>query len=368
MFHQLSRFQLLLIFVALMTLRIVVGYHFFKEGTNKLQDGFTAEYFLKGAKGPLAPYFHKMVDDHDGSQRLCVERVDEEGESSAAINTEITFAIWDDFIDRATSYYGFGSPDLIEKLKIEQASLLADIEAADSSSSELVELEQTLAQVEADIKTVSGQPQNAEAALESHRIVLEDWLRANRVAILAHYQTEDRLGGFDRDGENRDKVATYVDSLRWQVDTIRGDRDKAVAGWKKEVDEIWDSLEDQINGMAVKDQLRETAIPVHRPFDQEYSKLSLIDRIIPWFDTIVGVLLIIGLFSRFASLAAAGFLLSVVLTQPPWIPGTTPTFYQCIELAACLVIFATAAGRMGGLDYFFSKRPQLAPETEPLVS
>ena len=33
----------------------------------------------------------------------------------------------------------------------------------------------------------------------------------------------------------------------------------------------------------------------------------LIDRIVPWFDLIVGALLIVGLFTRLAALAGAGF-------------------------------------------------------------
>ena len=82
----------------------------------------------------------------------------------------------------------------------------------------------------------------------------------------------------------------------------------------------------------------------------------MINHIIPWFDTIVGALLIIGLFTRLASLAGAVFLASVIAMQPPWIPGTVPTYYQAIEMFALLVIFATCAGRMGGLDYFFSRK------------
>ena len=98
-----------------------------------------------------------------------------------------------------------------------------------------------------------------------------------------------------------------------------------------------------------------------RHFDQDNSFVKVVDQVIPWFDTIVGVLLIIGLFTRFASLAAALFLVSVIMTQPPWIPGTQPTYFYFIELFALLVIFATCAGRLGGLDYFFS------PTTQPNI-
>jgi uncharacterized membrane protein YphA (DoxX/SURF4 family) len=79
--------------------------------------------------------------------------------------------------------------------------------------------------------------------------------------------------------------------------------------------------------------------------------------VIPWFDLIVGSLLILGLFSRLASLAGAGFLLSVLATQPPWVPdvvtsGPGSVYLYVIEFAALLVIFATCAGRNFGVDYF----------------
>ena len=65
-----------------MLLRVVVGFHFFSEGTAKLQDkNWTAQYFLSGAKGPAAPLFHRLVDDIKGNERLCVERTEtEDGE------------------------------------------------------------------------------------------------------------------------------------------------------------------------------------------------------------------------------------------------------------------------------------------------
>jgi len=108
---------------------------------------------------------------------------------------------------------------------------------------------------------------------------------------------------------------------------------------------------------------------LHRPFAQKNSRHSLINKVIPWFDLTVGVLLILGLFTRWASLAAAGFLFSVLLTQPFWIPGTVPTYYQGIEMVACLVLFAVHAGRFGGLDYFlsFGKQPEPVMHPKPTV-
>lgn len=335
---QLSRFHWFLAFVALMILRVVVGYHFFKEGTAKLQDGFTAEYFLASAKGPLAPYFRGMLDDESGRKKLCVvdrnelmlDDADAEQDASHQLkgtepdfdtDSELTFAIWNDFVDRASHFYEFGNDEI----------------------------------------------EDADAILATHEEELTYWLDSNRTELIQHFATSERLGGFDRDGRQRGKVAIQVASLREQVDTIRKDRIKKVKGWSGEVTAIWDSLESQINSIGMQTPTKDTPVaakrlakntpyPIHRPFAQKYSKLQIINNFIPWFDLVIGVLLILGLFTRFASLMGAGFLASVIATQPPWIPGTTPTYYQAIELFALLVIFATCAGRLGGLDFFLFNR------------
>ena len=355
----MSRFQLGLIFLSLLLLRVTVGYHFFKEGTTKLKDGdFSSKGFLGSAKGPFAPHFKKMLDDPDGKQKLCVKDIKhDDGSSSFEFDTSLTFLLWDDYIDQATAYFGFGSPDLQETIIKRRKDLADQIEAArtaDDKTVDTAELEQQRQIDEESILRLREQTRRAEDIFDDHKEQLSDFLRANQTELMSHFSTSDRLTGFERDGDNRAEVATYVDSLRNQVDSIRSDRAGKLQAWNQEVVSIWDSLEDQINSLAVDAQAQRPQLPLFRQFDQDTSASKVIDKVIPWFDTIVGVLLILGLFSRLASGAAALFLLSVILTKPPWIPGTQPTYFYAIELAACLVIFATCAGRMGGLDYFFS--------------
>ena len=346
-------------FVALMLLRVAVGFHFFTEGTVKLRSGdFTAEYFLRSAKGPIAPMFQSMLSDEDGRVRLClIEQPEQQGFLRFDVNPELTFALWDDFVDQAVSYYQFASRDIESQLVEQRAELAKQIQEARSKKDKSVDtesLEAERVQLERDIKRLRVQIEDAEQVLEAHQLELADWLNQNSVAIKAHFGTEDRLDGFDKDGDSRRLVARDVDSLREQVEKIRSDRQKELGQWKGAVESIWDSFEGQINGLAVGSQADMEPISLHRPFDQKTSKIKVVDRLIPWFDTIVGALLILGLFTRFASVAAAGFLISVIATQPPWIPDTVPTIYQTIELFAVIVIFATSAGRMGGLDFFFS--------------
>ena len=319
----------------------------------------------------MAPLFKQMLDDPDGKKKLCiVEKVGEDGEVSYSVDPELTQLIWDQgFANEATLHYDFGSEALQEELAAEREKLKNKIIDARSKQDKSVDtraLEATRAKYEQDILKIREQPQRLEDILEEHQVQLADWVAANEIELVSHFSTSDRLGGFQRDGQNRQLAAIYVDSLRDQVDSIRSDRYKKLVGWTSEVTGIWDSYENQVNGLAVYKQAEKAPLRIHRPFDQQYSFSKWVDAVIPWFDTIIGGLLILGLFSRLASLAAASFLFSVVMTQPPWIPGTTPTYFYVIELVALLVIATTSAGRFGGLDYFLSllkaKSPQLETE------
>lgn len=363
LFSHLSRFNLFLIFLAIIALRLVVGFHFYKEGVNKIQYGFDAQYFLKGAKGPFKDLFLSMTDDANGRMQLGItETLDKDGKTDFLIGNDRTFAVWDDFVEKATKYYAFGSPELIAEIEAE----VADFEKLAAGEDDSAARARTrVEELKNQIETIEAQPERVAEALEAHQWELEDWVNANRVSVLAWYRTGGRLDGFERDGADRDQVALDVSSLRGQVDSIEQDRTKEMTKWKGEVADIWDSLETQINSIAVGKQFRESGeLPLHRPYAQKNSRHDLVNKVIPWFDVTVGVLLILGLFTRWASLAAAGFLFSVLLTQPFWVPGAAPTHYQAIEMVACLVLFAVSAGRFGGLDYFLSwgKAPEAPVE------
>lgn len=57
--------------LALVALRVGVGWHFFKEGSDKIKSGtFSSEGFLKGANGRFAGFYRGMVWDYDGKIRL----------------------------------------------------------------------------------------------------------------------------------------------------------------------------------------------------------------------------------------------------------------------------------------------------------
>lgn len=101
--------------------------------------------------------------------------------------------------------------------------------------------------------------------------------------------------------------------------------------------------------------------------------LANADLVTMWGLTAVGVLLILGLFTRLASIGGIGFILLFYLCNPPFVGYfySIPTEgsylvvnKNLVELAALLVIFATGSGRFAGLDRIlhalFARQPQLA--------
>ena len=103
--------------------------------------------------------------------------------------------------------------------------------------------------------------------------------------------------------------------------------------------------------------------------------LANADQITMWGLTIVGLLLILGLFTRLASLGGIGFLLLFYFANPPFVGY----FYSLpsegsyliinknlVELCALVVVFLTGSGRFAGLDRIihnvFARGPRLATE------
>ncbi|MGE5813202.1 MAG: TQO small subunit DoxD, partial [Acidobacteriota bacterium] len=101
--------------------------------------------------------------------------------------------------------------------------------------------------------------------------------------------------------------------------------------------------------------------------------LANADLITMWGLTLVGVLLVLGLFTRLASLGGIGFLLLFYLCNPPFvgyfysIPAEGSYLVvnkNLVELCSLIVIFLTGSGRFAGLDRIlhalFSRRLRLA--------
>ena len=273
--------------VAIVALRLAIGLHFYLEGVSKIRDPkpFSAGFF-GNAKGPLAPLFHGMVWDVDGTSRL---------------NADATSVVWQQFQNGAKNHFRFTTE------QIEQS----------------------------------------------------DTLRTRREEQLAAYlgSRAEEINEFQKGLERRDKNRT--DAARREVPSLRGQSEKWESKlksdrgpWLAEVDKLSQDFARDLNGLATPEQrqragyLKMTNKPGRGFLDSE-----AIDRLIPYFDLTIGLLLMFGLLTRCASLAGAAFLLSVVASQWPGSPGAVPAYNQAVEMFALLALAAVGAGRYAGLDF-----------------
>ena len=275
----------ILAIVAIVALRLAIGWHFYREGADKIIAGdFTSVGFMEVAKGPLTPVFHAMVWDRDGRARLDLEGTKE---------------LWNQYRQQVVEHYGFDE---------------TQAKAAETS----------LERREAQLKTLFDE--NAE-------------------------DIQQYLNGLERrDRYHKEPDRMEVTSLRGQVDQIERELKKARGPWLATIGAIWEGLEEDLNGLATEEQAGRGRLLLQKPA-RKLLDTEFMDQIIPTFDILVGICLILGLCTRLASLAGAGFLTTIIATQWPGAEGALPTYYQVIEMISMLVLAAIGAGRWAGLDF-----------------
>ncbi|HTN75011.1 MAG TPA: DoxX family protein [Pirellulaceae bacterium] len=284
--------------MALIALRLAIGWHFFQEGSDKIHSGkFSSVGFLSNAKGPLKPSFENMIWDGDGYHRL---------------NKDETLDAWSAYKEDAIAHYGFDDKQ---------------IKTADQLNKQYAE----------QFTWYLGS--NAED-IDEYFLGLE---RRDKYRGLAEEQTPADL--------SKARAMSEVPSLRGQLTKIEGELKKKRDGWLRAIDTIWSNYERDMNALATDEQRSEGPIKIPRVGRRSLDSVA-VDAIIPYFDLTIGILLILGLFTRVASICGALFLASVVLSQWPLAPDAGPSIYQAIEMFALLVLAGTAAGRFAGLDFF----------------
>lgn len=278
---------------ALVLLRITIGWHFYSEGIDKRESGnWTATPFFANAKGPLAEQYRSLVWDNDGSFRL---------DESAMIyymaqHRELT-----------SLHFGF------------------------------------------DQKQKDQAQRNYSNAVARYKYILS----SNATELEEFKLGRERVKNLSSGGSTEHRTRDGVSSLGGQRDTIRAEWQQKAAPAFAQIESLWNSYEADQNSVATPEQLEaHGSYKFLKPRVHPIIDTSVIDRTLPYFDLAIGICLLIGLFTPVAGLAAAGFLLSVFISQFP--PGTGPTssMYQLVEGVACLVLAVTGAGRFAGADFF----------------
>lgn len=249
--------------------------------------------------------------------------------------------MWNVFREEATSGYQYESP-----------SYLAPLEN---------QLEQ--AQTQRDQAETDEDRRRAEEAVRIAKERLEMFQRQGRAAEESFQRRQGQVNHFF--ASRRDDIDSYLRELAW-LESMKSDATTGATPFQQEriatkeaevrakARELTEALR-QINEGLERD-LYNLATPEQRSVGviRMRSGAGWIDAAVKWVVLLVGVCLMLGLFTRPAGVVGALFLTSVLAAAgwPFWSGGNDETYKVAVELFALLTLAAIGAGRFAGLDFF----------------
>jgi uncharacterized membrane protein YphA (DoxX/SURF4 family) len=205
------------------------------------------------------------------------------------------------------------------------------------------------------------QQQSAKDIVADYEDRLKYYIGSKREDIDEYFDQLDR-----RDKNLKDPARAGLTSLQAHDARIETERNAKKMPILAGIDAMWKNLENDLNALATEKQYKAHGrLPIGK-VGRGFPDTVLLDAVVPYFDVLIGLLLILGLFTRFAGIAGGLFLASVCASQWPGYGGI-PIFYQLVEMLALFALAAIGAGQFCGLDYVISglrqlyKKPAAAP-------
>ncbi|MCA9231354.1 MAG: DoxX family protein [Planctomycetales bacterium] len=332
------------VIVAIVLLRLCIGWHFLSEGAKKLSydrgsDSWSINVptaaMLGQAKGPLAGFIQHQLPGGHGWQSLLAVPQEMTPEAGQQLNDWVA-----EYVKRRQAELSKGEHKPVEIPDFAPYAnwyeqIIADWKAIHTSFTKVSGLKKE---------------QLAEAAtlFEVREQFLADYLAEESLDIQAYQHELWRLAQAASQGENRapfeqeriaDKTAEVGRTpLKW----VAGVR-QLQAGY---LDELRGVLTDKQRDSAMSTRVESALVtPKER-------NLAWVNLAVTCLTVGVGICLLAGFCTRLAAIAGALFLLTIMATQPPWVLGAKTDFfyYQLVEVAAFLFLAAVGAGRWAGLD------------------
>ncbi len=389
----------------LVALRVALGWHFFSQGVEHYHDpNWSSEGFLRQAKGPWADFYKSKVPDFHGFHELVAHpwRDPQQAEKAKAANEAKKPELPKGEVTKSSSdktQPGDKTADNAKKLANNaptegnpqpsdaDARRVADEnkKATDKAPKLPTEGEPSPEPKKKDSPTKRAEEQLAEELAVARPIyddfakrVIDDWKqREEQVAVhygfdeqqkqkaAAVFETykkslvgylasiENDLYLYQRELRRLDQMQSFKGSNDIPFASKRlGDKRREIANqpnaWLADIRQMERNFDEDLAAIATDEQQNRGQVA------QSETSLRKSDRVIVWAMLICGGCLIVGLFTRIAAVACAAFLVLVMMSQPPWVPGTITTLfpYQVVETLALLALATTAVGRWGGLDFF----------------
>jgi uncharacterized membrane protein YphA (DoxX/SURF4 family) len=384
--NDLRRYSLAAV-VLLVILRLSIGWQLLYEGLWKIDTlgtarPWTSAGYLKNSVGPMRDTFRNMAGDPDELGWLDYDTVS---------------GRWTDWSNRFQAHYGldekqaeslrrllYGSqfkqgdkmvfaealdklPEGVEKLNVSNRVIWFDAGAKrlyvnaemflepsekskleslvkDREDGEAVAFRTALNRLYDRQKKGMGYLDKLKGALKGNAELLGngEW---QRVGKLEQYQNQ--LAEYERDRANA-KTSFQWDHLDHTWEKLQTLRAELTSPIKAMEDELLDDAE----SLLTTDQMK------RGPVSEPWTALRFTDTMTIAGLTILGTLLIVGLFSRFTALAAAFMLFNFYMAMPPWpgvpeLPGPEHSFIinkNLIEVIALLGLATIPTGKWFGLD------------------
>ena len=193
---------------------------------------------------------------------------------------------------------------------------------------------------------------------------LNDYLAENGDAIVAHFDALDRFAEEKAAGNNgadfqKKRTWDKMMDLRTEVNAWLGDIEKMGEEYRLA---LWGKLADEQKKAGPIPEIVPAPLKMPVPVPMVPTQSKGMDLAVTYGLTAIGLCLIVGFCTRLANLGGAAFLISVLLTQPPW-----PSIYphapdvvghalvvdkNFVEMMAMLTLATLPVGRWGGLDFF----------------
>lgn len=328
--------------LTVVALRVIIGWHFLTAGVEKLEPGWTSAGFLRSANGPLADFYKGMAPLPHNWDRL--------------IGDPLPPA---DNFEKERRYVG-DDGELQEKpSKKDRTGHIPFPTAAYGPWASQIATDWT--NTVERFKKVAGitaeQGEAAEAVLVEKLRRLADYFEIHRGGLEEYHHESGRLKEMvesDARGE-----LPYLDD---RILKKKAELQAMPRPWVADLESEESTLHGDILALLTPEQKKSTGVKngvqasIHPA-----TQLDTIDTVVTVLTFAVGFCLIVGLFTRVAAMVGAGFLLSVISTQPPWAEGVAQTVkllsaYQGIEVVALLLLAAIGAGTWAGLDGYFWRR------------
>ncbi len=289
---------------ALTFLRIVIGLHFFLEGSSHLRDpSWSSMGFRKAAVGPLSPFLKADLP--------------ETGD-------------WKNTLG-----------------KVEDADPVTVANAAESWRSSLVGQWKKLGERRENVLRASGWTplenwsDMSSSAIDAADKKLAAMLDDAQADLVSYCREVIRLQETEKSVMARD-----VPFMRDRVSTKQRELAGQRAGWMEEADAVGRELVSAWNELLSTEDRRRADAAI------EPTRLWKADRFVSWSLTTIGACLVIGLLTKFNAMGGVFFLLSVVASQPFWLPAAQNTYEQWVEIAGLLVLASAPLGAWAGIDAF----------------